>query len=66
MADVNSSDPTLNETTDEAANDDTNVNTTNSVDTFAVEGSGKYVDTPVGGGNQDPEKPGNTSGERPI
>lgn len=69
MADVNSSDPTPNETTDKAGNDDTNVNTTNSGDNFAVEGTSKYVDNPGGGGNQNPESTGqrkNTMGETPI
>jgi hypothetical protein len=71
MADVNSSDAALNETTDKAANNDTNVstNTTDSSDNFAVEGTGKYGDTPDGGGNQDPESTGqrgNTGGATPI
>lgn len=72
MADVNSSDPTLNETTDKAGkagNDDTNINTTNSGDNFAVESTGKYGDSLGGGANQDPEgkdQRGNTSGATPI
>lgn len=69
MADVNSSDPTLNETTDKNGNDDTNANTANSGDNLAVEGSGKYGDNPEGGGNQNPESTdqrGNTSGATPI
>jgi len=69
MADVNSSDPTPNETTNTTGNDDTNVNTTNSGDNFAVEGIGKYGDNPGGGDNQNPEstsQQGNTSGATPI
>lgn len=69
MADVDSSDPTVNETTDKAGNDDTIVNTTNSDDNFAVEGTGKYGDNAGGAGNQNPESTGqrgNTSGATPI
>jgi len=73
MADGNSSDPTLNETTDKADSDDTNVNTnvntTNSGDNSAVEDTSKYGDTPGGGGNQNPESTGrreNTGGATPI
>ena len=69
MADVNSSDPTPNETTDTTGNDNTNVNTTNSGDNLVVEGIGKYGDNPGGAGNQNPESTdpqGNTGGATPI
>jgi hypothetical protein len=69
MADINSSDPKPNETTNTTGNDDTNVTTTDSGDNFAVEGTGKYGDNPVGVGNQNPQSTDqrrNTSGATPI